>query len=108
MPNTTYNPLWPVVGGTQALSAVSAAAVGLTITAASAASAQWSAPNYAIFYAEGASARWRDDGTDPTTTVGMPLPANQYFYYEGRLSSFRLIGVTGSTIVNCALYRASP
>jgi hypothetical protein len=104
MGQSTYVANMPI--GIQAISAGSAVA-GPTISAPSAASATGGVyPNYAIFFCESASARWRDDGTDPTGTVGMPLPVGQYFYYEGRLDRIKFGTAAGlQAIVNCALYR---
>jgi len=107
MGSTTYTGLWAVPGGTQALSATSSTAVGVTITAASAASALWTAPNYAFIVAETTSVRWRDDGTDPTATVGVLLPTNTGFEYDGELSKLKFISTGAQAIVTVAQYRAS-
>ncbi len=94
--------------GVQAISATSAATASApVITASSAASANRSQPDYAIFIAEGASARWRDDGTLPTGAIGMPLPANTPFYYDGRVDRIQFAANAGqSIIVWASLYRA--
>ncbi len=41
--------------------------------------------------------RWRDDGTDPDATHGMPLLAGQEFQYSGNLGAIRFIG-NGATL----------
>ena len=50
--------------------------------------------------------RYRDDGTAPTATVGMPLIPGVYFFYIGTLSAISFIGTAaGPTEINCAFYR---
>jgi len=103
-----YTAIKPWVGGMQAISATSAAAVGITISSASAASSQNTLqPNFAVITAEAVSCRWRDDGTDPTTALGMVLPANQRFEYDGDLRKIKFIALTGTVLVNVSLYNAS-
>jgi len=98
---TGYEP-----AGIQAVSATTTAA-GITITAATAASATRTQPDYAIIFAESASVRWRDDGTDPTGAIGVPLPFGQYFYYDGRIDKIKFAANTGQDIIVwCSLYRA--
>lgn len=58
----------------------------------------------AIIQAEGQPVRWRDDGTDPTTTVGMRLAAGADFLYTGSLSDMRLIGEALGAILNVSYY----
>ena len=48
--------------------------------------------------------RWRDDGTDPTTTVGMQLAAGRDMLYTGDLAKFRMIEEAASAEVNIAYY----
>ena len=46
---------------------------------------------------EGSSARYTDDGTTPTSSVGIPVPAATCFAYSGPFTSFRIIGA-GATM----------
>jgi len=46
---------------------------------------------------EGAAARYTDDGTTPTSSVGIPVAAGQCFNYGGPLLSFQIIG-SGATM----------
>ena len=104
---TNYSAYRPWPGGMQALSANSGAAVGLTIVAATAASATFMGPNFAVIVAETVSCRWRDDGTDPSATVGMPLPVMTRFEYDGDLRKIKFAGAAGTqSIVNVSLYTA--
>lgn len=58
-----------------------------------------------LVYVEGtAGIRWRDDGTDPTTTVGNPVSSGQAFCYAGDVKSLRLIGQAAGATVNFTYY----
>lgn len=59
----------------------------------------------ALITIEGADVRWRDDGTDPTSSVGMPLPAGQSFVYNGQLSRFKVIQTAPNAILNVSYYK---
>ena len=48
---------------------------------------------------------WRDDGTAPTSTVGMPLLADLTLHYDGDLGSVRFIQASGSAALNVSFYR---
>jgi hypothetical protein len=63
-------------------------------------------PGYAVIQCEVASAvvRWRDDGTNPTTTVGMTLAAPNELDYSGDLTMITFIASTGSPILNITYY----
>lgn len=53
-----------------------------------------------------AAASYRDDGTAPTSSVGMQLPAGQLpIWYSGTLSKLQFISATGT--VNVLFYRAN-
>ena len=104
---SNYNAIRPWPGGMQALSANSGAAVGLTILAATAASATFMGPNFAVIVAETAACRWRDDGTDPTGALGMPLAIGTYMMYDGDLRKLKFAALAGvQAIVNVSLYTA--
>lgn len=64
--------------------------------------------NFALIRVETANVRWRDDGTAPTTTVGMPLNSTDTFMleYSGNLSAIQFIAVSGSPVVDVAYYKA--
>lgn len=59
---------------------------------------------YALISPEGQAVRYRDDGQDPTTTVGMPLAAGETLRYEGNLSALRFIEQTASARLNVSFY----
>ena len=51
----------------------------------------------AMICVQTASARYTDDGTTPTASIGIPVAAGQCFAYTGPLTAFRIIGA-GATI----------
>lgn len=56
--------------------------------------------------AEGQAIRYRDDGTAPTATVGMPLAVNLLpFEYAGPISKLQFIGQTTGATVNVLFSR---
>ena len=65
-----------------------------------------SGATYAVLSVEGNAIRWRDDGTDPTATVGMPVAVGQTVNYDGSLSKLRMIAQTGTATVNVSYYAA--
>ena len=77
---------------------VSTAAVGFTVPAGA---------HYALLKLNDANLlRWRDDGTDPSSTVGMPIPDQvDEFWYTGDLSAIKFIRSGGTNaIVNISYY----
>jgi len=48
--------------------------------------------------------RWRDDGTAPTASIGMPLAAGTILSYDGDLSRIRFIETTASAAINISYY----
>lgn len=73
-------------------------AVGLTVPAGA---------SYAIFNVTGQNVRWRDDGTDPTATVGMLLTVGQDYEYQGNLGAIKFIEVAASAKLNVSFYAAT-
>ena len=61
-------------------------------------------PTVAYIVAETQAVRWRDDGTDPTATVGMPLATGTGFPYDGDLTKIRFIEQTASAKLNISYY----
>ena len=50
------------------------------------------------------SVRWRDDGTNPTASVGMPVSAGTYLSYDGNLQNIKFIEITASAELNVTYY----
>lgn len=58
-----------------------------------------------IIQAEGQAMRWRDDGTAPTASVGMIIPAGGELLYTARnYQSLQLISITAGALVNVTAY----
>ena len=58
----------------------------------------------ALIQAETQSVRWRDDGTNPTASVGMVLAAGETIFFTGSMSAFRAIAVAASAKLNVSYY----
>ena len=61
-------------------------------------------PAFALITPETQGVRWRDDGTAPTSTVGMPLAAGVTLQYDGDLNKIQFIEQTGSAKLNISYY----
>ena len=85
----THKPL-----GYQQITSLSAA-TGLTVP---------SGANRASITAEAQTVRWRDDGTNPTASVGMPITAGNGKWYIGDLTKIKFIQATSGGILNVAYY----
>ena len=48
--------------------------------------------------------RWRDDGTAPTASVGMPVAAGTYLSYDGDLKNIKFIETSASAELNITYY----
>lgn len=77
---------------------VAAAAIGLTTANVRGYGSNRFAAEKAVIIVEAAQIRWRDDGTDPTTSVGMVANPGTVLTFDNRdrLEKFRAIR-TGST-----------
>ncbi len=53
---------------------------------------------------EAQAVRWRDDGSAPTATVGMPLTTNTELVYDGDLGAIQFIEQTASAKLNVSYY----
>lgn len=80
--------------GYQKISSLSSA-VGLTPPAAA---------RVAMIQAEGEAVRYRDDGTDPTSTTGMKLANGDSIWFNADLSVVKFIEVTGGASLNILYY----
>lgn len=60
---------------------------------------------YVVFEVEGAAVRWRDDGVDPTATVGVrQLQDAPPYLYDGDLAALKFIQITATAKLNVAFY----
>ena len=58
----------------------------------------------ALIVPETQAVRWRDDGTAPTATVGMPLAVGVSLSYDGNLKNIRFIQQSASAAINISYY----
>lgn len=58
-----------------------------------------------LIQAETQNVRWRDDGTDPTASVGMLLYAGDFLWYNGVPGSLKFIQVSASAKLNVTFYK---
>lgn len=61
---------------------------------------------YVVLTPETSGLRWRDDGTNPTATVGMPVAAGGTLTYDGDLTKLKVVSQSGTSTVNIAYYVA--
>lgn len=80
--------------GYQQITSISAAAA-LTVPSGS---------TVALIQAETKDVRWRDDGSNPTASVGMIIPAGTSVFFTGSLSAFRAIETAASAKLNISYY----
>lgn len=69
--------------------------------------AQGRPPTLVVLFAESAAVRWKDDGSAPTTSLGVEIPSNSTYTYLGTLSQIEFIAATGSPILDAAFYKTS-
>ena len=77
----------------------------ITSLAAAAALTVPTGARLAVIVAETQAVRWRDDGTDPTSSVGMPLATGVQFTYPGDLAAIKFIEQTASAKLNVSYYK---
>ena len=76
-----------------------------TISAATALPTIPAGASLVLLQVTGQDVRWRDDGTDPTASIGMILNADADPYpYSGDLSAIRFIETAASAVLNVAYY----
>jgi hypothetical protein len=78
--------------------------VGLTVPSKDPTTGLNVMPTIAIITPETNGVRWRDDGTAPTASVGMPLAAGVTLQYDGDLKKIRFIEQTASAKLNITYY----
>lgn len=65
-----------------------------------------SGATYVVLIPETNGLRWRDDGTNPTAAIGMPVAAGQSFVYDGDLSKLRVVSQAATCTLNLAYFAA--
>ena len=61
-------------------------------------------PSIAMITPETQGVRWRDDDTDPTASVGMPLAAGTTLQYDGDLTKIKFIEQLAGAKLNISYY----
>lgn len=61
-------------------------------------------PTMALIVCETQAVRWRDDGTAPSATVGMPLAVGVAMNYDGDLNKIRFFEQVASAKINVSYY----
>lgn len=59
---------------------------------------------FALVQAETQAVRWRDDGTDPTGTVGVKIVVDAVLEYHGDLTKIRFIEAAASAKLSVSYY----
>lgn len=95
MAQSTYHSANPA--GYQQVTSITSTAKGLTVPANTGA-------NYAVIRVAGANLRWRDDGTAPTATVGVPLNIGEVLNYDGNLAAVQFIAQAGTGSLDVSYY----
>lgn len=63
--------------------------------------------NLAVIKTEAQAIRWRDDGTSPTASVGLPMAvADAPLYYSGTLPQVSVISQVAGAKLNVLFYRS--
>ncbi len=76
----------------------------ITSLSASAALTVPTGATMALIVADTQAVRWRDDGTAPTASVGMPLAVGVSLSYDGDLKAIRFIQQASSATLNVSYY----
>jgi hypothetical protein len=74
------------------------AAVGLAVP---------SGADRALIQVLGQNVRWRDDGTDPTASVGMRRAAGDELFYTADLAAIKFIEEAAGAEINVVYYKAA-
>jgi hypothetical protein len=58
----------------------------------------------ALIVPETQNVRWRDDGTNPTASVGMPIFVGASLSYDGDFNRIKFIESTAGAVLNISYY----
>lgn len=97
------------LGYQQIVAATLAASTGITLPTVTAGNVPGQAttqipPGLAVVQCNGGTVRWRDDGTAPTSGIGMSIPDGGELDYTGDIANIRFILASGTPILDIALY----
>ena len=94
----------PAVAPLYLYKSAGAAQMGLSVASATGLTTP-SGATIAQICVENANVRYRDDGTAPTASSGMPVAAGACFAYSGPLSVVQFIAQSGSPILDVSYYK---
>jgi hypothetical protein len=89
--------------GYQQITSLSSA-TGLTVPTIDPSTGLTVKANFALIIPEGQAVRWRDDGTNPSSAVGMPLAVGVTLQYDGDLSRIKFVEQVGGAKLNISYY----
>lgn len=61
-------------------------------------------PRLAIIQCTGQNVRWTDDGTTPTSTLGMVLVVGDTLAYDGDMQKLKFIEAASAAVLNVSYY----
>lgn len=92
-------------GAPYAATAVAGGQMGLAITTATALTVPATA-TFALIQVEGTNVRWRDDGTNPTASVGFLMYAGSTpQIFSGDLAAVKFIQTAATATINALYYK---
>lgn len=59
----------------------------------------------AIIQVEAQAIRYRSDGTDPSTTVGIRLAPEDIYFYTGKMEDIKFLEVSSGAILNIEYFK---
>lgn len=91
-------PVWNALGAPLGYQQITAPSAATSLTVPTGA-------KLALIAVSTAPARFRDDGTAPTASIGFPLPAaGPPFVYSGSLANFQVIQQTSGAVLDILYY----
>jgi len=61
-------------------------------------------PGQLLMQCNAGTARWRDDGVAPTSTVGMLMADGVLYQYNGDIAKIQFIKASGTPVLEASLY----
>ena len=104
-PSCTFAQSAPVSNKTGSYASAGAAQMGLSVGGTAVALTVPAGSTSAEICVESNAIRYRDDGTAPTASVGMPVLVSTCFPYAGPLTAIQLIAQTGTASVSVSYYK---
>jgi len=106
-PDGTYAPAPADAGGTP-LANPQATPLGFQQVAVSSSAVGFTPPTgakWCLFAVESNAVRWRDDGTNPTASVGFPADSGERIAYSGTLTAIKFIRQSADATLDVACFK---